>query len=331
MRDVLSFRSTPVASSAARTAEASPPPAVPLVDRPADPEPTRLRAIFISDIHLGTPGCKAAHLLDFLRHHESDYLYLVGDIIDGWALKSRFYWHQTHNDVIQKVLRRARKGTEVVYVPGNHDEIGRQFSGLNFGDIAIREETVHVTADGRRLWVVHGDLADGVIRHAKWLAHLGDTLYDFLLWLNRHLNTLRARLGLTYWSLSAYLKHKVKNAVSFISDFEAVLIREARRRGYDGVVCGHIHQAEIREIDGLVYCNDGDWVESLTALVETHAGELKLVTWRTILAPGKPVPRWNDEPFDTDATPADAPLPAGASAVAALAAQLQPVAVDAAR
>jgi UDP-2,3-diacylglucosamine pyrophosphatase LpxH len=289
LRDFLSFRSTP--TSPAPTSIAAGPDA-------ADVErsPQRHRAIFISDIHLGTPGCKAAYLLDFLRHNESDYLYLVGDIIDGWALKSRFYWHQTHNDVIQKVLRRARKGTQVIYVPGNHDEVGRQFAGLNFGDIAIRDEAVHVTADGRRLWVVHGDLADGVIRHAKWLAYLGDTLYDFLLWLNRHLNTARARLGLTYWSLSQYLKHKVKNAVSFITDFETVLMREARRHGYDGVVCGHIHKAEIRMIDGLVYCNDGDWVESLTALVETHEGELKLITWPTILTPGQPVPRWNDEP-----------------------------------
>jgi UDP-2,3-diacylglucosamine pyrophosphatase LpxH len=289
LRDFLSFRSTPSAS--APTAIAAGPDSAE-VER----NPQRHRAIFISDIHLGTPGCKAAYLLDFLRHNESDYLYLVGDIIDGWALKSRFYWHQTHNDVIQKVLRRARKGTQVIYVPGNHDEVGRQFAGLNFGDIAIREEAVHETADGRRLWVVHGDLADGVIRHAKWLAYLGDTLYDFVLWLNRHFNAARARLGLGYWSLSQYLKHKVKNAVSFITDFETVLMREARRHGYDGVVCGHIHKAEIRMIDGLVYCNDGDWVESLTALVETHDGELKLITWPTILTPGQPVPRWNDEP-----------------------------------
>jgi UDP-2,3-diacylglucosamine pyrophosphatase LpxH len=256
----------------------------------------RHRAIFISDIHLGTPGCKATHLLDFLRHNESDYLYLVGDIIDGWALKSRFFWHQTHNDVIQKVLRRARKGTHVIYIPGNHDEFGRQFVGLDFGEIAIREEAVHVTADGRRMWVVHGDFADHVIQHARWLAYLGDTLYDWLLWLNRHLNALRARFGFTYWSLSQYLKHRVKNVVSFISDFESVLMREARRHGYDGVICGHIHKAEIREIDGLVYCNDGDWVESLTALVESHEGELKLLTWPTILTPGVPVPRWDEEP-----------------------------------
>jgi len=276
----------PAAGAGAGTRQTVPPDAA----RPV----SRVRAIFVSDVHLGTPGCKAEHLLDFLRHHESEFLYLVGDILDGWALRSRFYWHQTHNDVIQKVLRRARKGTRVTYVPGNHDEVARPFCGLNFGDVAIREEAVHVLLDGRRLWVVHGDLADGVIRHAKWLAHLGDTLYDWLLWTNRHFNALRARLGFGYWSLSQYLKHKVKNAVSFISDFEHVLIREARRRGYDGVVCGHIHKAQIDAIDGLLYCNCGDWVESLTAIVETLEGQLKIVAWNSVLAPGERVPRWND-------------------------------------
>ncbi len=267
---------------------------------------SRVRAIFISDIHLGTPGCKAGHLLDFLRYHESDYLYLIGDILDGWALRSRFFWHQTHNDVIQKVLRRARKGTRVVYVPGNHDELARQFCGLHFGDVAICEEAQHQLLDGRRLWVVHGDLADGVIRHARWLAHLGDALYDWLLWVNRHFNTVRARLGFGYWSLSQYLKHKVKNAVSFISDFEHVLVREAKRRGYDGVICGHIHHAQISTIDGLLYCNDGDWVESLTAIVETLEGQLKIVTWNSILAPGEPVLRWNEVEANEETAPRDA-------------------------
>ncbi len=282
-------------------------------DDAGDTEPSahRYRAIFISDTHLGTRGCKAEHLLDFLRHHESDVLYLVGDVIDGWAMKKGLFWPQAHNDVVQKVLRKARKGTQVVYIPGNHDEFGRQFVGLDFGGIAIREDAVHVLADGRRLWVVHGDLADGVIRHAKWLAHLGDSLYDFVLWLNRHFNAVRARLGLAYWSLSQYLKHKVKNAVSFITDFEQVLAREARRRGFDGVVCGHIHRAEIREVDGLLYCNDGDWVESLTALVETQAGELRIIEWREPLTPGDPVPRWNapdPAPEDIHVVPAQPEL-----------------------
>lgn len=205
--------------------------------------------------------------------------------------------------MVQKILRKARKGTRVVYVPGNHDDAGRQFCGLAFGQIEIAEEAEHRLADGRRLWVVHGDLADGVMQHARWLAHLGDHAYDFALWLNRHFNRLRARLGFDYWSLSQYLKHKVKNAVSFISDFESVLVREARRRGYDGVICGHIHKAEIREVDGLLYCNDGDWVESLTALVETQEGELRIVRWDRQRSPGEPVPRWNE-------AEANAPTPA---------------------
>lgn len=264
----------------------------------------RYRAIFISDIHLGTRGCKADYLLDFLRHTESDALYLVGDIIDGWALKKNFYWHQTHNDVIQKVLRKSRKGTRVIYVPGNHDEAVRPFVGLDFGDIAICSDAVHTLVDGRRLWVVHGDFADGVIQHAKWLASIGDSLYDFILWLNSHFNRVRSRLGMGYWSLSQYLKHRVKNAVSFITDFERVLLREARRRGYDGVVCGHIHQPEIRMLDGMLYCNDGDWVESLSALVETYEGELKIIRWNSRLAPGTPVLRWNEvEATETMSSP----------------------------
>ena len=284
-------------SLADRAAHPAPPVAPRAAARPAS---RRVRAIFISDVHLGTPGCKADYLIDFLRHHEADWLYLVGDVIDGWALKGRFYWHQTHNDVIQKVLRKARNGTQVVFVPGNHDELARQFCGLNFGDIAIREHTEHRLLDGRRLWVVHGDFADGVIQHARWLAYVGDSLYDFILWLNRHFNALRGRLGLGYWSLSQYLKHRVKNAVSFITRFEQVLLREAARRGYDGVVCGHIHKAEIRQVDSLLYCNDGDWVESLTALVETLDGELRIVEWKEILAPGRPVPRWNEHDVDDE-------------------------------
>jgi UDP-2,3-diacylglucosamine pyrophosphatase LpxH len=265
-------------------------------DEPASGFPTqRYRTIFVSDIHLGTRGCKAAYLLDFLRHTESDTLFLVGDIIDGWALRKSFYWPQAHNDVVQKVLRKARKGTRVVYVPGNHDEVGRQFTGLDFGQVAIREDAEHVLQDGRRLWVVHGDFADGVMLHARWLAYVGDTAYEFVLWLNNHFNRLRVRLGLPYWSLSQYLKHRVKNAVSFITGFEHVLLREARRRGYDGVVCGHIHKAEIRNVDGLIYCNDGDWVESLTALVETQEGELRIVTWDRRAPDAVPALRWDQD------------------------------------
>jgi len=239
----------------------------------------RYRSVFISDLHLGTPGCQARALLDFIKCSSSDHLYLVGDIIDGWQLRKRWFWPELHNDVVQKLLRRARKGCRITFIAGNHDEFARGFLGHQFGGIEIADEAVHTTADGRRLWVTHGDRFDGVIQCAKWLAYLGDNLYEFTLRLNRHLNALRNRLGLPYWSLSAYLKHKVKKAVMYVNDFEQAVADEARRRGHQGVVCGHIHRAEIREIDGILYCNDGDWVESCTALVEHHDGRLELVTW----------------------------------------------------
>ena len=248
-------------------------------DEGDEPARRRYRTVFISDVHLGTPGCQAEALLDFLRHHRSDNLFLVGDIVDGWQLRRRWFWPQAHNDVVQKVLRHVRKGSRVVYVPGNHDEFARQFVGHQFGGIEVAEEAVHVTADGRRLWVIHGDYFDGVIQCAKWLAYLGDNAYEFTLRLNRHLNNLRGRFGLPYWSLSAYLKHKVKKALNYVTDFEVAVANEARRRGHQGVVCGHIHRAEMREIDGVLYCNDGDWVESRTALVEHFDGRLELVQW----------------------------------------------------
>jgi len=237
------------------------------------------RTIWISDIHLGTTGCQAELLLEFLKHTESRELYLVGDIIDGWQLRRRWYWHRFHNDVVQKILRKARKGTKVTYVAGNHDEFARHFLGLAFGDIEICNEAVHKTATGKRLLIIHGDQFDAVVQCAKWLAHLGDMLYGISLDLNRGLNRIRRGFGLPYWSLSQYLKHRVKNAVSYINAFEEAVAREAKRRGLDGVVCGHIHRPEIRDIDGITYCNDGDWVESLSALVETFDGELKIVTW----------------------------------------------------
>ncbi len=244
------------------------------------------RTIWLSDIHLGSPGCQAFYLLDFLRVHRADTLYLVGDILDGWQLRRGWYWPQAHNDVVQKLLRMARKGTRIVYIPGNHDELTRQFIGLSFGGIEIAEDAVHTTLDGKRLWITHGDLFDGVMQHARWLAHLGSWIYEWLLKLNRWLNAIRQRLGLPYWSMSQYLKHKTKHATNFINDFEHVMTAEAKRRGCSGVVCGHIHKAEIRTIDDIVYCNDGDWVESMTALVETFDGELRLVEWRNrMLAP----------------------------------------------
>lgn len=239
----------------------------------------RFRTIWISDIHLGTRGCNADFLLSFLKHSECDTLYLVGDIIDGWALKRSWYWKQGHNDVVQKILRKARKGTRVIYIPGNHDEALRPYVGMAFGDIAIRREAVHIMADGRRFLVLHGDEFDGVMRCAKWLAHLGDKAYTLCLALNHWFNHIRRRFGLPYWSLSAYLKYKVKNAVEFISSFEELIAEEARKRGVDGVVCGHIHHAEIRDIGGLTYANDGDWVESCTALAEDYSGHLHIIRW----------------------------------------------------
>jgi UDP-2,3-diacylglucosamine pyrophosphatase LpxH len=243
----------------------------------------RVRSVFISDIHLGTPGCQAEALLDFLRHVSCEQLFLVGDIVDGWQLKRRWYWPQAHNDVVQKLLRAARKGTRVVFIPGNHDEFARRYLGQQFGGIEVHEDCVHRTADGRRFWVMHGDLFDGVVQCAPWLAHVGDRAYEFTLRLNRHLNSLRARLGLPYWSLSRYLKLKVKRAVNFIGDFEAAVAHEAHKRGLDGVICGHIHHAELRQIDGITYANDGDWVESLTALVEYPDGRLAIIDWAEVL------------------------------------------------
>lgn len=261
-----------------------------------------VRTVWISDLHLGTPGCQAAALLTFLRSVRCDTLYLVGDIIDGWQLRRSWHWPQLHNDVVQKVLRKARKGTRVVFVPGNHDEFARRYASLNFGGVDVVEDCIHVTADGRRLWVTHGDHFDGVIQCAKWLAYAGDVAYEFTLKVNRWFNHMRARLGLPYWSLSRFLKLKVKRAVSYVSDFEVAVAREARRRGADGVVCGHIHHAEMRTIDGVLYCNDGDWVESLTALVEHHDGQLEILDYsnervnvpgREAAAessPGRPIP-----------------------------------------
>ena len=242
----------------------------------------RYRSIWISDIHLGTRGCKAEYLLDFLKHTESDYLFLVGDVIDGWRLKRSWYWPQTHNDVVQKLLRKARRGTRLTYIPGNHDEVLRDYVGLNFGGVEVVRDAIHVTADGKRLLVIHGDAFDGVVQHARWLAILGDWAYVTVLAINHWFNLVRRKLGFEYWSLSAYLKNKVKNAVQFVDNYEHALAAEARRRGVDGVVCGHIHKAEIRELGGILYCNDGDWVESCTALVEHSDGRLEIIRWADI-------------------------------------------------
>jgi UDP-2,3-diacylglucosamine pyrophosphatase LpxH len=242
-------------------------------------EARRHRAIWLSDIHLGSRGCRAEFLLDFLRHNEADHIYLLGDIVDGWRLRRQWYWPRLHNDVVQKLLRKARKGADIIYVAGNHDEFLRDFLGLSFGGIRVEDEAVHTTADGRRILMLHGDRFDGVVRYAKWLAVLGDWAYEFALFVNRHFNAVRRRLGYPYWSLSSYLKHRVKNAVNFISDFERLVAEEAARRDVEVVVCGHIHKAEMRYIDGTLYCNTGDWVESCTAMVEDADGRLRVLHW----------------------------------------------------
>jgi UDP-2,3-diacylglucosamine pyrophosphatase LpxH len=239
----------------------------------------RYRAIWISDIHLGTRGCKADFLLDFLNSVETQTLYLVGDIVDGWRMKKSWYWPDSHSAVVQAILKKARKGTRVIYVPGNHDEILRAYTGVHFCDIEVVEHTVHTTADGRRFLVLHGDQFDGVVKYAKWLALLGDWAYNIMLSVNNGFNLARRKLGFGYWSLSAYLKFKVKNAVQFIDNFERAVADEARRHQVDGVICGHIHHAEHREIQGVTYVNDGDWVESCTALVEHGNGRMEILDW----------------------------------------------------
>ena len=249
------------------------------VPKAVAPRGRRFRTIWISDIHLGTRGCKAEFLLEFLRETESETLYLVGDIVDGWRLKRTWYWPQAHNDVVQKLLRKARKGTRVVYVPGNHDEILRRFPGITIGQIEVVPEALHVTAAGKRLLVLHGDEFDGVVRYARWLALLGDWAYNLALAANYWMNRARRALGLSYWSLSAFLKHRVKNAGEYVSRFEDAVADAAAKRGGDGVVCGHIHHAEIRKVHGVTYCNDGDWVESCTALVEHADGRLEILRW----------------------------------------------------
>ncbi|HEX2100521.1 MAG TPA: UDP-2,3-diacylglucosamine diphosphatase [Candidatus Synoicihabitans sp.] len=239
----------------------------------------RFRSIFISDVHLGFRGCSANYLLDFLHSVEADTLYLVGDIVDLWSLKRSFFWPQEHNDVIRTILGKAKAGTRVVYIPGNHDSVFREYDGMVFGNVEIRREIVHENADGRRFLVLHGDEFDSVIKASPLLEALGNRAYALILRLNRYVNFLRRQLGFPYWSIAAFLKHKVKNAVTYIANFERALADEAKRRGLDGIICGHIHRAEITDIDGVVYCNDGDWVESCTVLTEDFDGRMSLLRW----------------------------------------------------
>jgi UDP-2,3-diacylglucosamine pyrophosphatase LpxH len=237
----------------------------------------KFRTGWISDLHLGTRGCNAEAVLHFLRCHEFETLYIVGDLIDIWSLRRSRYWPQSHNDVVQKILRKGRKGTRIIYIPGNHDELLREHTG-GYGSLTIARRALHQTADGRRLLIIHGDELDTVVQNAKWLAYFGDVGYQFLLGLNRPINFLRRRFGLGYWSLSAYAKREVKNAVAFIGAFEDAVVRYAKQHQVDGVLCGHIHWAAQREINGISYYNCGDFVESCTALVENFDGSIELLS-----------------------------------------------------
>lgn len=244
--------------------------------------PNRYRTIFISDLHIGSSQCQADVLLDFLKYNESDVLYLVGDIVDFWALSKKVYWPKTHNTIIQKILRKARHDTHVVYVPGNHDENVREYDDYVFGDIVVKNSVVHVTAAGKRLLVVHGDEYDTIAKYHRWIAKLGSKGYDFLLALNRLLRAIRRFLGIqSHFSLAAFVKFKVKNTVQFISDYEESIVATLVDEGLDGVICGHIHHAEIKDMGGLLYVNTGDFVESCSAIVEHEDGRLELIHWQT--------------------------------------------------
>lgn len=250
----------------------------------SEASPNNYKTIFISDIHLGSKACQAELLLDFLKHNDSERLYLVGDIVDGWRLKRKWFWPQSHNDVVQKILRKARKGTQVIYVPGNHDEGLRRYIGTHFGGIEVKQTDIYEAVDGRKFLVLHGDNFDNVMLYARWLAYMGDHAYDFVLRLNTVFNALRRMLGMQYWSLSSYLKLKVKDAVQFISEFEQVIVKEAEKAGAQGVICGHIHHAEIKRYGDITYMNDGDWVESCSALAEHLDGTWEIIYWADEIA-----------------------------------------------
>ncbi len=241
----------------------------------------RVKSIFVSDIHLGTQFSKAEQFLKFLKEYESESIYLIGDIIDGWAIKRKVKWKQSHSDVIQKLLRKARKGTNIYYIPGNHDEFLRGFLPLTLGDrVYILDDAKYTDINGKRYYITHGDFFDAITMTKKWISVLGDYGYDLLLYLNSPINRVRKLFGYKkYWSLSKYVKDNVKSSVSFITDFETILSNYAKQNGYDGVICGHIHKAEIKDIDEIKYLNSGDWVENCTALVETIDGEWKIINF----------------------------------------------------
>jgi UDP-2,3-diacylglucosamine pyrophosphatase LpxH len=239
----------------------------------------RLRSVFISDVHLGSRDSRASELLQFLSSVQVDYLFLVGDIIDFWSLSRSFYWPQPHNDVLRAILGKARDGAQVIYVPGNHDETLRQFCGSAFGNLKIRRRYVHATADGREFLVMHGDEFDAAVKYSRWFTRVGSFFYEVALRANRAVNAGRRAFGLPFWSLAGYVKLRLKNAVRYVEAFERAAANAAVQRKLDGIICGHIHRAGVREIDGVLYCNDGDWVESCTALVEDMSGRMFVWSW----------------------------------------------------
>jgi len=241
--------------------------------------PLKYRAIFLSDIHLGFKGCQADFLLDFLYRTDCEFLYLVGDIFDGWEMKKKSYWPASHQAVVNEILKKAAKGTRIIYTPGNHDESARHYCGHSFDNIEINDTAIHTTADNRKLLVLHGDQFDSVVKYSPFLSKVGSSMYTHLLFMNRIINAARRLIGLPYWSLAAHLKHKVKNVVSYIGKFEEAVVESARLEQVQGVVCGHIHHAEMTMFEDILYCNTGDWVESCTAMVEGHNGQLEILKW----------------------------------------------------
>ncbi len=248
----------------------------------------RVRALFISDVHLGMRPTRVAQFIDFLRSHDAETIYLVGDILDGWRLSKAWFWPTQYNEIVQIFLDKAAAGARIVYLPGNHDEFIREYLGTYFGDVEFVDRTIHTTAQGKTYLVMHGDQFDVVVAHAKWLAYVGDWAYRLALRVNIVINWVRRRLGLQYWSLSAWAKHKVKNAVSVIGRFEEALSLEARQSGVDGVICGHIHHADMHNRLGIHYINTGDWVESCTAVAEEFDGQFELIQWTEMAAVREP-------------------------------------------
>jgi UDP-2,3-diacylglucosamine pyrophosphatase LpxH len=246
-----------------------------------------IRSLFISDVHLGMKAIRVQQLINFLQAHRTETIYLVGDFLDGWRLSKNWHWPQAYNELFRILFEMAANGTKIIYLPGNHDEFLREYLGTHFGDIEIVDTAIHHAADGKRYLVIHGDQFDVVVRHAKWLAHLGDWAYRSALAINGVVNWVRRRMGLSYWSLSAWAKHKVKNAVSFIGRFEEALAHEADRADVDGVICGHIHHADMHDKYGTRYINTGDWVESCTAVAENADGQFELITWKDKVAAPK--------------------------------------------